>query len=814
MKIARTLLDRALAFACLLALSAACHAAALKPRIVVLTDLSPPSVEPDDTESLIRLLVYADLFEVEGLVATTGWSSAGKNGHWIALIRDVIDAYEKDLPNLRKRSSQPGHRADESHQEIGYWPSPDSLRSVCVVGSQQRGMRFVGKENSSPGSDLLVRLAQEPDDRPIWVQCWGGGNTLAQAVWQMKQGLSPADLKAALRRFRVYAITDQDGAQKKGNVIDWDESSHQWMRREFSKDLLFIWDDSAWKFQNGTGRSRWEEYAAKIQGHGHLGALYPKYKYGVEGDTPAFLYVMPNGLNAPEHPGFGGWGGFFTYGTGPDNVTQAYVNHTGTLANVVTERHAARFYGAIFNDFAARMEWAMHGKGNRNPVVVFRGGGEAGILTNTSPAGSALSLDASQSYDPDGDGIRFSWWTLPEAGTYPHAVQIVGADLSRATIQVPADAAGKTIHVICEVTDDGAPRLHGYRRIVLSPGSPANQSQKAPASAAYRPRVLVLSDFPPLDVIPGGAGHGPAEKRSDPDDVQSMVRFLMYANEFDVEGLVASAGTFANIARKQNILDILNRYDLVDDTLRQQDGRYPTAEQLRGMTWQGRDHTWGKAADEIIGEARDSEASEAIIRVLDRADPRPVWVCVWGGSCELAQALWKVKKTRSPQEVDRILGALRVFMIGLGDKSGQDGSGQWMLDQFPGLFVIVSKTTYVGMFGMSSPFGNLDWIYANIREGHGPLGAVYPRSGFNPNSPGVQEGDTPSFMYLYSAVRGMNDPERPDQESWGGHYVQPNPGRRHWFDGPGPRSVSKWFPDMQKDFARRMKWCLSSDSKP
>jgi len=86
-------------------------------------------------------------------------------------------------------------------------------------------------------------------------------------------------------------------------------------------------------------------------------------------------------------------------------------------------------------------------------------------------------------------------------------------------------------------------------------------------AASLKPRVLIMSDFPPLDVIPGGAGRGPAEKRSDPDDVQSMVRFLVYANEFDVEGLVASAGTFANIARKQNILDILNLYDQVDENL-------------------------------------------------------------------------------------------------------------------------------------------------------------------------------------------------------------------------------------------------------
>ena len=74
------------------------------------------------------------------------------------------------------------------------------------------------------------------------------------------------------------------------------------------------------------------------------------------------------------------------------------------------------------------------------------------------------------------------------------------------------------------------------------------EAEKSISQDTYR--VIISSDFPPLDVIPGGAGYGPAEKRSDPDDIQSMVRFLLYANEFDMEGLIASSGTFANVANK------------------------------------------------------------------------------------------------------------------------------------------------------------------------------------------------------------------------------------------------------------------------
>lgn len=324
-----------------------------------------------------------------------------------------------------------------------------------------------------------------------------------------------------------------------------------------------------------------------------------------------------------------------------------------------------------------------------------------------------------------------------------------------------------------------------------------------------KPRIIVMSDFPPLDVIPGGGCDGPAEKCGDPDDIQSMVRFLLYTNEFDVEALIASAATFANFSDKQNILDILDLYDQVDENLRNHDPEFPTAETLRSVTYEGRDNTWGEPADEILGEGMDNEASEAIIRIVDEPDPRPVWVTVWGGPREVAQAIWKVQNTRSPEELEEFISKLRIHMIGLGDKPGQDGSGQWMLENFPNLFVIVSQDTYSGMFAYESELGDLEWVNINIREGHGPLGAAYPPSGFHPENPGVQEGDTPSFLYLASAVKGLNDPEDPCQESWGGQFAQRDSTTNHWFDGPGSESVAKWREDYQADFARRADWMVT-----
>lgn len=443
------------------------YAAPLKPRLLVLTDIS--TWEPDDHESLIRLLVHADMFEIEGIVISSGWSISNVNEvlHFKDIATGVIDAYEKDLPNLLKRSNQSGFTQDKEQQEIGYWPSAQYLKEHTMFGSMQRGKSFIGEGNNSDGSDLIIQLADEDDDRPLWVTFWGGGNTLAQSIWQVQQTRSESELKKFLNKIRAYAITDQDREQKTSFEI----SSHQWMRREFSDDLLFIWDECAWKFQNGTGKANWSEYETHIQNHGNLGSQYPKYVWGVEGDTPAFLHVLPNGLNNPDIPMQVGWGGYFVWGEGPDNNGHSYVNNSASVYNTC-RAYETHFYPATFNNFAARMDWAKDGSGNRNPIVVINENTGINIITKTPQPGAAVVLDASASTDPDGDSLTFNWWILSEAGSYTQDVIISNSQQSSVTVNIPSNSAGKTFHVICELTDNGTHELSAYRRIIFEPRTP------------------------------------------------------------------------------------------------------------------------------------------------------------------------------------------------------------------------------------------------------------------------------------------------------------------------------------------------------
>lgn len=440
-----------------------------KPRVFVLTDISN---EPDDEESLVRFLVYANEYDVEGLVATTSTHLRDKTR--LDLILRQIDAYAQVLPNLRKHAD-------------GY-PSAEALRAVAKAGIPKLGMQGVGPGMSTDGSRLLIQAADRDDPRPLWVLAWGGANVLAQALWDVRASRSPIELARFIAKLRVYTISDQD-------------DSGYWMRVQFP-ELFYVVSPSTvqsadyylatWSgiggdrfYKNGPGYMQhmvdnpWLEENI-IRNHGPLGALYPRVAYIMEGDTPSFLNLIQNGLGGDIEPSYGGWGGRYTLRQSYGETRPIWTNSRDTVTLPDGTSHTSntatiwRWREHFQNDFAARMDWCVNERANanHNPVAVVNGQrGKAPIRLKAQPR-ERIKLSAAGSSDPDGNSLSYKWYSYPEAGTFRGTLTVQGAETPEAYIDIPPDARPGVAHIILEVKDNGTPALWSYRRILIDIGTP------------------------------------------------------------------------------------------------------------------------------------------------------------------------------------------------------------------------------------------------------------------------------------------------------------------------------------------------------
>ncbi len=329
-----------------------------------------------------------------------------------------------------------------------------------------------------------------------------------------------------------------------------------------------------------------------------------------------------------------------------------------------------------------------------------------------------------------------------------------------------------------------------------------------PSNAGDRTRLMVLTDISSLTA-------GIAE----PDDGQSLIRLMLYANDFDIEGVVATSNLgHQQMTRPDLIRQVVEAYARTQPNLRLHDPRYPHASLLADKIKAGQPLAGLiMPTEESVGDNKDTEASQWIIQVIDRPDPRPVWILIWGGSADLAQALWRVRKTRTPDLLDRFLSHLRVHSI-----NDQDSTGPWIRDHFPGLYTITQRRAYRGMYrGGDRTLVSSTWVKSHI-HGHGPLGDLYPDynggdiwSSTLGQVRGIKEGDTPSFLSL--VPNGLTDPEHPWLGSWGGRFdgsgkqlIDVSDPDLETSGDPDPRmsSVYRWRRAFQADFEARLDWCV------
>ncbi|KAL0931580.1 cellulose-binding protein [Colletotrichum truncatum] len=452
-------------------------------RVFILTDITN---EPDDSESLVRYLLYSNEFDTRGLVACTSTHMRSRVSP--EEIESIVEGYAKVVGNLNAHT----HPANQ-------YPSAQALRALIKSGPAVYG-KLALEVPLSEGSELLINTVDESEE-PLWVLCWGGANPLAQAVDHVDKTRDAADSARFRSKLRVYAISDQD-------------DTGAWLRIRYS-DIFYICSVHGWSQYNcaaWTGISgptdpggadpslftkEWLKRHIQI---GPLGETYPDFKFLVEGDTPTFLYLIQNGLGSSEHPHWGSWGGRYTY-YDPSESGKHFADAVDSVVGVDGRVHTSNFATiwrwrqAFQNDFAARMQWTLTDRTaavNHAPVVFVNestGGPEPLLLE--CEADEKLILDASKSYDPDGDTIYFHWFQYREPTGVAGLLREMIPDLEityldpeasgrRVELKMPPPEVccldhmsgnplekGQVYHFVLEVSDSGTPSLTTYKRIVI-----------------------------------------------------------------------------------------------------------------------------------------------------------------------------------------------------------------------------------------------------------------------------------------------------------------------------------------------------------
>ena len=446
-----------------------------KNRAVILSDIG---ADPDDSESMVRLLLYSNEIDIEGLIATTScWQKKIVHPEYI---ESIVKAYGKVQGNLNKH-------------EAGF-PGAETLLAKIKYGTAEYGMEGVGDGKDSPGSKWIIKVLEERDNRPLWICVWGGVNTLAQALYDIRKTKTEAESKKLIAKLRVYTISDQD-------------DSGVWIRQNFP-NLFYIvspgddYGSAAWSAINSFISGLNNEKISNTwlvkniqQDHGPLGAVYPDVAYGMEGDTPSWLNLIPNGLSYPEHPDWGGWGGRYElykpdfdslkkgssgvpiipetrsiWTDASDKYTPYIFNEYGravrldTITFVSNKATLFRWRDDFQNDFCARMSWCIKSfkDANHPPVPVL-------LIPEhiTVKSGEGFSLSA-KAADPDGDNLSYLWFNYPEAGSYKKLIKINSAEnLQSVYVIAPAVKKKETAHFILKVTDKGNPPLSRYKRVIV-----------------------------------------------------------------------------------------------------------------------------------------------------------------------------------------------------------------------------------------------------------------------------------------------------------------------------------------------------------
>jgi Protein of unknown function (DUF1593) len=473
-----------------------------KPRTIVTTD-----GEIDDVDSFIRMLLYANEYRIEGLVYSSSmWHYKGDDkgttfvsemdmtkkmyGEKTSLrwpgtqwMQELIAAYEKVYPVLNTHAAG--------------FPAASYLRSLIKVGN----IDFEGEmDYDTEGSDFIKSKLLDQEISPLYIQVWGGTNTISRALKSIEDQYKSTSqwnkvYKKICDKLILYTILDQDATYKKYIAPQWPGIKVYYNAHQFGC-LAYPWKRlvPAEMQVYLEGAFMGEQI---IHHHGPLTQLYYSYGDGQkqpgddehihgdaskmtkgqwgsfnkndfisEGDSPAFLHLIDVGLDNLNHPEYGGWGGRLKQSVQQSNRWEdgATVADINPYTNKPDQAYPqTRWLEALQLDFAARADWCVKDfkHANHPPQILVK----QNILYVQKKTSIPLNVTAK---DADGNSVQFKFWQYIEAGSSKEALKINSTGNGKASIEIPATAStGDTFHIIVEGKDNGTPALTRYQRVIL-----------------------------------------------------------------------------------------------------------------------------------------------------------------------------------------------------------------------------------------------------------------------------------------------------------------------------------------------------------
>ena len=491
------------------------YATGSKPATIITTD-----GEIDDVDSFVRMLLMSNEFTIDGLVYSSSmfhYRGDGKGTTFTSEMPLTSKIYG-ERKSLRWIGTQWMEELIASYAEVypvlsghapGY-PAPDYLLSRVAVGN----VDFEGEMASdTAGSELIKAKLLEHTSGPLYLQAWGGTNTIARALKSIEEEYKPTDqwqtvYEHVSAKAVLYIILDQDATYKNYIAKAWPEITVYLNTNQFG--ALAYWWKSALPAQvqpyfggafmgrhiinnHGPLTSRYyswgdgkKQAGDEFHTHGDAASMatadggpYQKFDFISEGDSPAFIHLIDVGLDSTDNPGFGGWSGRLQQSASqPSLWKDGDMTFTDTFHHINTVKDInphtgmedsrypqTRWLKAIQSEFAARADWCVmpYDKANHPPVVTVQQ-----PQRQTVKPGQSVSLKAQVS-DPDNNTVTIMWWHYAEAGTADIGLSLVQSGDGVVTFNVPDTIkSGDTIHLIAEATDDAEHPLTRYQRVILT----------------------------------------------------------------------------------------------------------------------------------------------------------------------------------------------------------------------------------------------------------------------------------------------------------------------------------------------------------